>query len=162
MTAGSDLVFDHLSHNHIEPRAEYHFCLDVRLVHSDLSLEETLLFARGDPLGYFLFQPVHYDWCNKGRGVCYPVCGMVHIKEPLQLIGKSSPCGGSGFPLSLFEWAFTICLTPYNLKYNVLSASLNKTLPSFIVFVSTTKRLQLLSVVYRTITRYQYRQYDYK
>ena len=27
MTAGSDLVFDHLSHNHIEPRAEYQFVL---------------------------------------------------------------------------------------------------------------------------------------
>ena len=42
-----------------------------------------------------------HDWCNKGRGMCNPVCGMVHIKEPLLLIGKSSPCGGSGFPLSL-------------------------------------------------------------
>ena len=40
MTAGSDLVFDHLSHNHIEPRAEYQFFLDVLLVHSDLSLDE--------------------------------------------------------------------------------------------------------------------------
>ena len=56
-----------------------------------------------DPLSYFSFQPVLHDWCNKGRGVCYPVCGMVHIKEPLLLIGKSSPCGGSGFPLSLSE-----------------------------------------------------------
>ena len=28
--------------------------------------------------------------------MCYPVCGMVHIKEPLLLIGKSSPCGGGG------------------------------------------------------------------
>ena len=27
--------------------------------------------------------------------MCYPVCGMVHIKEPLLLIGKSSPCSGS-------------------------------------------------------------------
>ena len=52
-----------------------------------------------DPLSYFSFQPVLHDWCNKGRGMCYPVCGMVHIKEPLLLIGKSSPCGGSGFPL---------------------------------------------------------------
>ena len=51
---------------------------------------------------------------NKGRGMCYPVCGMVHIKEPLLLIGKSSLCGGSGFPLSLSEWSFTICPTPYN------------------------------------------------
>ena len=32
----------------------------------------------------------------------YPVCGIVHIKDPLLLIGKSSPLnGGSGFPLSL-------------------------------------------------------------
>ena len=48
--------------------------------------------------------------------MCYPVGGMMHIKEPLQLIGKSSPCGGSGFPVSLCEWSFTICLTPYNRK----------------------------------------------
>ena len=53
-----------------------------------------------DPLSYFSFRPVLHDGCNKGRGVCYPVCGMMHIKEPLLLIGKSSPCGGSGFPLS--------------------------------------------------------------
>ena len=69
-----------------------------------------------DPLSYFSFQPVLHNWCNKGRGMCYPVCGMVHIKEPLLLIEKSSPCCGSGFPLSLSEWSFTICLTPYNRK----------------------------------------------
>ena len=67
-----------------------------------------------DPLSYFSFQPVLHDWCNKGRGMCYPVCGMVHIKEPLLLIYKSSLCGGSGFPFSLSEWSLTICLTPYN------------------------------------------------
>ena len=53
---------------------------------------------------------------NKGRGMYYPVCGMVHIKEPLLLIEKSSPCGGRGFPLSLSEWSFTICPVPYNRK----------------------------------------------
>ena len=68
------------------------------------------------PLSYFLFQPVLHNWCNKGCGLCYPVYGIVHIKEPLLLIGKSSPCGGSGFPLSLSEWYFTICPTPYNHK----------------------------------------------
>ena len=31
-------------------------------------------------LSYFSFQPVLHDWFNKGRGMCYPVCGMVHIK----------------------------------------------------------------------------------
>ena len=67
-----------------------------------------------DPLSYFSFQPVLHDWCNKGRGMCYPVCGMVHIKEPLLSIDKSSLCGGSGFPFSLSEWSLTICLTPYN------------------------------------------------
>ena len=40
-------------------------------------------FAEIDPLNYFSFQPVPHDWCNKGRGMCYPVCGMMHIKEPL-------------------------------------------------------------------------------
>ena len=46
----------------------------------------------------------------------YPVCGTMHIKEPLLLFGKNSLCGGSGFPLSLSEWSFSICLTPYNRK----------------------------------------------
>ena len=67
-----------------------------------------------DPLSYYSFQPVLHNWCNKYRGMCYPVCGMVHIKEPLLLIDKSSLCGGSGFPFSLSEWSLTICLTPYN------------------------------------------------
>ena len=26
-----------------------------------------------DPLSYFSFQPVFHDWCNKGRGMYYPV-----------------------------------------------------------------------------------------
>ena len=33
-----------------------------------------------DPLSFFSFQPVLHDWCNK-------VCGIMHIKEPLLLIG---------------------------------------------------------------------------
>ena len=53
-----------------------------------------------DPLSYFSF----HDWCNKGRGMCYPVCGMMHIKELLLLIGKSSLCsGGSGLYVSLSD-----------------------------------------------------------
>ena len=40
-----------------------------------------------DPVSYFSFQPVLHDWCNKGRGMCYPVCGMMHIKE-----SKCSKC----------------------------------------------------------------------
>ena len=67
-----------------------------------------------DPLSYFSFQPVLHDWCNKERGMCYPVCGMMHIKEPLLLIGKSSPCRGSGFPLSLSEWPLAVLSTLFS------------------------------------------------
>ena len=67
-----------------------------------------------DPLSYFSFQPVLHDWCNKGHGMCYTVCGMVHIKEPLLLI--DSLCGSSGFPFSLSEWSLTICLKPHNCR----------------------------------------------
>ena len=49
-----------------------------------------------------------HDWVNKGCGMCYPVCGMMLIEEPLLLIGKSSLYGSSRFPLSLSEWSFTI------------------------------------------------------
>ena len=38
------------------------------------------LILHGGPISYFSFQPVLHDWCNKGRGMCYPVCGMIHIK----------------------------------------------------------------------------------
>ena len=55
-----------------------------------------------DTLSDFSLQPVLHDWCNTGRGMYYPVCGMVHIKEPLLLIRKNSLCGGSGFPLSRY------------------------------------------------------------
>ena len=87
-----------------------------------------------NPLSYFLFQPVLYNWCNKSCGMCCAVCGMVHIKDSLLLIGKCSSCsGGSRFPLSLYEWSLTICLMPYNRIKNVLSALLNKAFPSFLI-----------------------------
>ena len=86
---------------------------------------------------YFSLQPVLHDWCNKGRGMCYPVCGMVHIKEPLLLISKSSPCGGSRFPLTLSDWSFTICPTPYNHKWKKCVECILKKqiLPSFLFYM---------------------------
>ena len=61
-----------------------------------------------DTLSYFSFQPVFHHGCNKGRGMCYYVCGIMDIKEPLRVIGKSSPYGGSGFPLLLSECSFNL------------------------------------------------------
>ena len=62
------------------------------------------------------YQCIHF-WCNKGHGVYYPVCGTVHIKEPLLLIGKSSSWScGIGFLLLPSEWTITIHPTPNNHK----------------------------------------------
>ena len=58
---------------------------------------------------------------------------MVHKKDPVLLMEKTSPCSASsGFPLSLDEWSFTLYPTPYNHKLNVLSVLLNKTFSSFL------------------------------
>ena len=70
-----------------------------------------------DPLSYFS----RSSQCSTTGVAKVVVCiilsfMMVHIKEPLLLIGKCSLCGGSGFPFSLSEWSFTICLMPYNRK----------------------------------------------
>ena len=46
--------------------------------------------------------------------VCAVLYVVVHIKEPLLLIGKNSFCGSREFPLSLSVWSFIICPTPYN------------------------------------------------
>ena len=65
----------------------------------------------GGPIDLFLVPDNAPDNVTKAV-VCVLFC-LCDIKEPLLLIGKSSSCGGSGFPLSLSEWSFTICLTPY-------------------------------------------------
>ena len=86
-------------------------------------------FLMVDPLGYFSFLTVLHKWCIKGCCICYPVCGMGHIKEPFLLISKMSPYGSSMFPLLLSQLSFTICLTQ-TVKSNLLSASLNHIFPS--------------------------------
>ena len=51
---------------------------DINLLF-DGSSDRSLMAA---PVSYFSFQPVLHDWCNKGHGMCYPVYGMVNIKDP--------------------------------------------------------------------------------
>ena len=65
-----------------------------------------------DPLSYFSFQPVLHDWCNKG-GMNYLPRGLMHIKDPVLLIGKNIAhvVAAVGF-LSLSPWYFTIFSTP--------------------------------------------------
>ena len=60
-----------------------------------------------EPIEVFLVPACAY---NKGRGMYYPVCGMVHIKEPLLIIGKSNLCsGGSGFPPPSLSLSGPLC-----------------------------------------------------
>ena len=48
-----------------------------------------------------------------GYGLCFPVCGMVHIKDTLLLMEKNSPWSGySGFSLSLSEWSHPTSAQP--------------------------------------------------
>ena len=51
----------------------------------------------GGPIELLSIQPVLHDWCNKRHGMCYPICGMMHIKEPLLLIEKNSHVAAAGF-----------------------------------------------------------------
>ena len=50
----------------------------------------------GGPIELFLVP------ASATSGMCYAVYEMMHIKEPLLVIGKSNLCsGGSGFPLAI-------------------------------------------------------------
>ena len=57
---------------------------------------------------FFPEPPLAYSQSSM-TGVCIILPDvMIHIKEPLLLIGKSSLCGSSRFLLSLSAWSFTI------------------------------------------------------
>ena len=73
---------------------------------------------------YFSFQPVHHDWFNNGCGMCYPVCGLVHIKEPY--------VAAAGFLSRYLCGSLPYVRRHITVNKNVLSASLNKTFPSFL------------------------------
>ena len=61
---------------------------------------------------YNFFWGIPSPWfCNKGCGMCYSVCMIVHIKDLLRIRTSSPFSGSNGFPLS-----FTICQKPYNHK----------------------------------------------
>ena len=78
-----------------------------------LSVERWVVgsIPHGGPIDLVLVPYGASRLCNKGRGMCYPVCGMVHIIEPLLLFGKNSLCDGSWFSLSQSKCSFKICPT---------------------------------------------------
>ena len=84
-------------------------------------------------LGYFPNQPVVQNCSIRGCGIYCPVGGRVHIKDPLRLIGKSSLCVNSGFPLKKYV-TMTIRFISNSQYYEnqcVLEAALKKTNFSF-------------------------------
>ena len=66
-----------------------------------------------DILSYLCF-----NLCSRNGITKAVICAILSIKDLMLLIGKSNPCcDGIGFPLSLSEWQFTICLTPLGFIY---------------------------------------------
>ena len=113
--SGSSFVSSSGSQSSEITKMYYFYIQIIKLTNCVTHLVQLIYVVRSCRSPDFSFQPVLHDWCNKGRGMYYPVCGMIHIKEPLLLIEKSSPCGGSGF-LSRYLSGHLPCLTPYNPK----------------------------------------------
>ena len=87
-------------------------------------LSVSLSMSSHRPFSYVCSSPGSTTGVPKGCCISYPVCGMVHIKDPL-LMSKSSQWNfGSWFPLSLSLGV--IYPTPHEHKQNVLRRSLNK------------------------------------
>ena len=70
-------------HSCINWRSQLQLC--VKSVHSRCDGSSDRYFMV-DPLSYFSFHPVLHYWCNKGNNMCYPVCMLVYIKEPLNVV----------------------------------------------------------------------------
>ena len=55
-----------------------------------------VMVCRIDPSWWTNWGISHSSQCSTtgvtGCGMCYPFCGIMHIKDPLLLIGKNSPC----------------------------------------------------------------------
>ena len=101
-------------------------------------------------LGYFPFEPVVHNWSTKGCGVYCSICGKVHIKDPMLLIEKSSPCGDINFPLKK-NVTMTTCLTSNSRWYGnqcALEASFKK--PNFpFLFLKSKCHTETLDVALR-------------
>ena len=84
-------------------------------------------------LGCRIDQPVLHD-CITNDVVCAILSVRRCIQNTLLLIKKSSSCsGGSGFPLSLFRWYFTILYpTPNNRNIKCVECVVNKIFLSFL------------------------------
>ena len=59
------------------------------------------------PLSYFSFQPVLHDWCNKGRGMCYPVFGR-RFNCAIVGGGGGGRRGGEGESLPILSAVFVL------------------------------------------------------
>ena len=76
--------------------------------------------------------------------MCYPVCGMMHIKDPLLLIRNNSERISHVIVAVDFLSRFLNGPLPYDQPYitvnKVFIASLNKTFPSFLLYTLYNKK----------------------
>ena len=82
--------------------------------------------------------------------MCWPVCGKVHIKDPLLLIGRSGLCGDSGFLLRKYV-TMAICLKFISQWYKnwcALAVSGNKTnFPFIYMYGASYFIMRIISIV---------------
>ena len=89
-----------------------------------------------DPLSYFSFQPVLHDWCNKGRGMCYPVLfndalntfylrlyGVRHMVKDHSDSEKGNPLPPHRLLLSINSKGSFICTIPQTGQHHLLHQS---------------------------------------
>ena len=74
--------------------SDLHICF---LMSDTADLEVSSVIRAFGRLSYLSFQQVFHNWCNKSRGMCYPVCGMVHIKNLLLIEKVAHVVSTAGF-----------------------------------------------------------------
>ena len=116
----------------IKYRARSNFVLEHLLI---------VLWVVVDLLSYFSFQSMF----NKGCGMCYPDCEMVHIKDSLLIIKKSSPCNGT-------VRFFSHCLS-YPLSY-ALCYKIKHFLPSFPNYIIWNRNYIINAIIFNILLVY--------
>ena len=104
-----------------------------------IPLKYILFLKSSSSRPYFSFQPVLHDWCSKGCGMCYLVCGMVHIKEPLLLERVASVEGNVLFNDALNSFYLRLYGVRHMVKDNSDSEKGNPLPPHRLLFPISSK-----------------------
>ena len=112
----------------VTPKPPLDIFLDmVRVLYVSMTQKAMRSIPHGGYIDPFLVTARLLNW--------YPACGMVHIKDPLLLIGKSSPCNSSSrFPL-LLSGSLPYFQCYITITSNVLSALLIQQMAAYTIML---------------------------